>query len=168
MTLLTLRRIAGPLWRALQTAALLTVLWWILASNAGWDFGVAAIAVSTLVALAFPPAPERRSLRGLGRLIGYFCKESLLAGVQVARLAFKIRPALQPALRDHPLHLPAGPARTLFVMLISLLPGTLSADLDGELVRVHVLSTELDSDLAPLEELVAALFVIPLTEAAPA
>jgi multicomponent Na+:H+ antiporter subunit E len=156
---------AGPLWRALQTAALLTVLWWILADNAGWNFGMAAIIMATLVALVFPPVSRRWSLRGLGRLIGYFCKESLLAGVQVARLAFKLRPALQPALRDHPLHLPAGPARTLFVMLISLLPGTLSADLDGEVVRVHLLSAELDSDLAPLEEWVADLFVIPLAEA---
>ena len=166
MTLPTLRGIAGPLWRALQTAALLTLLWWILAGHAGWDFGVAAIAIATLVALAFPPAPRRWSLLGLLRLIGYFCKESLLAGTQVARLAFKIRPALQPVLRDHHLRLPVGPARTLFVMMISLVPGTLSADLDGDVVRVHVLSAELDSDLEPLEELVAGLFVIPLAKSA--
>lgn len=162
MTLPTLRGMAGPAWRTLQAAALLTLLWWILAGNAGWGFGLAAITLSTAAALAFPPAPRRWSLIGLLRLIGYFCKESLPAGTQVARLAFKIRPALQPVLRDQHLRLPAGPARTLFVMMISLVPGTLSADLDGEVVRVHVLSAELDSDLEPLEELVAGLFVIPL------
>lgn len=165
MNTVALRTRVHSLWRAVQAAALLTLLWWVLAGSAGWEFGVAVISLSTLAALAFPPVPRRWNSLGLLRLSGYFCKESVLAGTQVARLAFKMKPALQPVLRVHRLRLPAGPARTLFVMMISLLPGTLSADLEGDVVRVHVLSAELDSDLEPLEEWVVG-FLPPLAEPA--
>lgn len=164
MTTLTLRGTVSLVWRAVQAAALLTLFWWILADNAGWDFGVAAITVSTLTALVFPPVPRSWSPVGLVRFAGYFCKQTVLAGLQVAWLACRFKPALQPMLQDYPLQLPAGPARNLFVLATNLLPGTLSADLEHEVVRVHVLSAELNSDLKPLEELIAGLFAIPIAE----
>lgn len=150
--------------RAVQVAALAALLWWALADNTGWRFGAVAIAAAVAAAMAFAPAPQRWSPLGLVRFIGYFCKESMRAGLQVAWLACRPRPALRPLLRDYPLRLPVGPARNLFVLTSNLLPGSLSADLEGDVVRVHVLSAELESDLKRLEELIAGLFAIPTAE----
>jgi multicomponent Na+:H+ antiporter subunit E len=117
-----------------------------------------AIFAATLVTLVFPPAAARWNLVGLLRFLMYFCKESLLAGIQVVRLAFKANLKLRPVVVVYSLRVPSGPARTLFVMMISLLPGTLSAGLDGDKVIVHILSAELNSGLAFLEERVAGLY----------
>lgn len=62
-------------------------------------------------------------------------------------------------------HLPPGPARTLFVAIISLLPGTLSADMEEDFVRIHTVGADstatrerLAKQLFDLEEHVAATF----------
>ncbi|MEA2115747.1 MAG: cation transporter, partial [Thermodesulfobacteriota bacterium] len=58
--------------------------------------------------------------------------------------------------------LPEGSARIFFVNTISLLPGTLSADLNGNRVTIHTLDRGLPiwANIQGLEYHVAALMII--------
>jgi multicomponent Na+:H+ antiporter subunit E len=51
-------------------------------------------------------------------------------------------------------------ARRLFVNSLSLLPGTLAADIDGECLRIHALDrgVDLNGELVRLERMVSAIF----------
>src|SRR3972149_6345104 len=53
-----------------------------------------------------------------------------------------------------------SPARTLLVNTMSLLPGTLSAGIEGNRLRLHVLDTQLpvEQELGEVETRIAAMF----------
>ena len=61
---------------------------------------------------------------------------------------------------DYSLHLREGTARVFFANIVSLLPGTLSADIRGDTLIVHVLDKNLPmfEQLRRLELAVARLF----------
>jgi multicomponent Na+:H+ antiporter subunit E len=59
---------------------------------------------------------------------------------------------ITPELIEYPLRLPPGLPRVILVNTVSLLPGTLSAELVGQVLRVHVLDS-LGDFLAELEAL---------------
>jgi multicomponent Na+:H+ antiporter subunit E len=147
-------------------AAILTLLWWVLTDNAGWYFGAVAITVATLVSLAFMPQwqPSWRWLR-LIRFILYFLWKSLQGGIDVSYRALHPALPLQPVWHHYPLRLPPGRGRVLFVSVISLLPGTLSADLDDQAVHVHALNDDpaTVAELQQLEDHIAVLLSEPLT-----
>ena len=152
-------------WRAAVLAALLTLLWGVLANNAGWGFGAVAVALATVASLLLvPPKPAGWSPLGLVLFLAYFLKESLQGGVDIALRALHPKLPLQPVWIDYRLRLPEETARVLFVMTISLLPGTLSADWEGDTVTVHALTPETGAGLPDLEERIAALFALALTE----
>ena len=140
------------------------LLWWALAGGgpAAWPLGAAAIALALLAAcLLPPPSPWRMTLGGAAGFVPYFCLQSLRGGIDVTRRAFSPGRPLDPGLLTYSLSLPPGPARIFLLNVISLLPGTLSAQLwDRELI-VHVLDRKLDPKLERLEQHVAALFGMP-------
>jgi multicomponent Na+:H+ antiporter subunit E len=70
------------------------------------------------------------------------------------------RVAIAPDLVTYHLRLPAqGPSRVMFVTVLSLLPGTMAADLDGDVVRVHVLTHPVEAgSLQQLERRIAGIF----------
>jgi multicomponent Na+:H+ antiporter subunit E len=147
-------------------AAIMTLLWWVLTNSAGWYFGAVAIAVATWVSLAFMPhwQPTWRWLTAV-RFILYFLGKSLQGGIDVSYRALHPALPLQPVWHHYPLRLPPGRGRILFVSVISLLPGTLSADLDDQAVHVHALnnSPTTVAELQQLEAHIAALLSEPLT-----
>jgi multicomponent Na+:H+ antiporter subunit E len=149
------------LWRTLLFAA----LWWVLAGGAAWGFGAPVIAAAVGVSLALQPV-RRVRLRpwGMLRFAGYFLTQSPRAGLDVARRAFAPGLPLAPALLDFRLRLPEGPARTLLVNTMSLLPGTLSAGIEGNRLRLHVLDTQLpvEQELREVEARIAAMFGVDL------
>jgi len=153
-----LRSVAG---RGLLFAA----LWWVLAGGAAWGFGAPVIATAVGVSMALQPA-RRPWLRpwALARFLGFFLTQSPRAGLDVARRAFAPGLPLAPALHDFHLRLPEGPARTLLLNIMSLLPGTLSAGLAGDRLRLHVLDTRLpvEWELRKVEAHIAALFGLKL------
>lgn len=161
-----MRRSTGTwAWRTLRLVVVLTLLWWVLAGNAGWGFGGVIIMAATLAGVLFTsPQTPHWSLPGLVWFIAYFLKASLYGGIDVTRRALHPALPLQPTWINHPLRLPVGPARVLFVSTISLLPGTLSTDLDGDTLLVHALTDEagIAKELLRLEERAAALFSIAL------
>lgn len=86
---------------------------------------MAAAAAAWLSVRLMPPGAVRFNVAGLARLAVHFVRQSVVAGVDVARRAFHPRLPLQPGFMEHQLRLPAGPGRDAFTALTSLLPGTL-------------------------------------------
>ena len=145
----------------LRSLAAFVLLWEIIAgwSSRSWVMGSFAVLVSTAVALSLRPR-EARSLRWSGtlRFVPYFFLQSVRGGVDVARRAFSPGMQLEPLLVEHPLSLPPGAARLFLVNVVSLLPGTLGADVRNDCLVVHALDRSLAEELVNLERKVAGMF----------
>ena len=121
----------------------------------------AALAVSVNRRLAIP-STEGLHLMGMLRFIPYFLRISFVGGIDVARRAIWPSMPLRPGFMDYPLRLdPLGPAAAFFAAVISLIPGTLCVEHEGEpTVLVHVIDLQagFDAELECLEEYVGAIF----------
>jgi multicomponent Na+:H+ antiporter subunit E len=138
--------------------------WWALSEGVFREWTVAAVTI-LIAALAslllWPAGVWRWRLPGLAGFVPYFLAQSVRGGVDVARRALSPSMPLNPGFMRFQLRLPAGPAQVWFVWIVSLLPGTVSAELDPGSLRVHVLDLEnmpAHHTLTRLEERVAALF----------
>jgi multicomponent Na+:H+ antiporter subunit E len=142
-----------------------SLLWWLLTSGAtdSWPAGLIMVPLAVLLSLALrPPVPWQVSLLAALAFIPFFLQQSIRGGIDVAGRAFSARLPLDPALLEYPLSLPRGTARIFLLNTISLLPGTLSADLVEDRLIVHCLDTDTlaADDLHRLEARVAALFML--------
>lgn len=149
-------------WRwGLQVFVVLGAVWLALDGVGAWPVGLLAATLGALAGtLLVPGDPYRwRPLRLLGFLV-WFVGASVRGGLDVAWRAFQVRVPLEPVFVDYRLSLPAGPPRTLMLSVISLLPGSLSVDLDIEhnVLCVHLLEPAMESGLKPLERRIARLF----------
>jgi multicomponent Na+:H+ antiporter subunit E len=86
-----------------------------------------------------PPACGGVRFGPLLALLPHFLKESVVAGVDVARRAFHPRMPLNPGFVSCPLQFPPGYARNSFATITSLLPGTVSAGETEQSVVYHCL-----------------------------
>jgi multicomponent Na+:H+ antiporter subunit E len=141
------------------------VLWLIWLALNGWNslaFGLmASLAGAALGAwlATEPPHPWRPHRLILFSL--YFLWESLLGGIDVAWRAMHPRLRIEPCFKTHRLDLPAGQPRTLMISVVSLLPGTLSASIQGEdTLLVHALTPEASSSVEQLQRWIAWLFSV--------
>ena len=147
--------------------ATLVLLWVVLAEGdlgTLW-LGFLAVAAATLSSLVLlPPAGRSWSPVGTVRFAGFFLRQSVVGGIDVALRALKPGLDLDPALVEYMTQLPKGGARVLFANTISLLPGTLSAEVRDRRLLVHTLaaSPELQEELHLTEEAVARLFNVRL------
>lgn len=149
-------------------ALLIGTLWWALSDgNAqSWWVGAPAVALAVLASVAIlPPVPL--AWWQVLRFTPWFLWRSLQGGVDVAWRALDPRLPISPAMVDYRLRLPPGLPRVMLVNIMSLLPGTLSAALDGELLKVHVLDGRGDvvRDLEVLESNVAKMTGVNLAPA---
>jgi multicomponent Na+:H+ antiporter subunit E len=80
-------------------------------------------------------------------------------------MTLRPRLCLRPDMHEYGLRLQSPAARVLLANILNLMPGTLSAGLDGERLRLHVLSSELsvEDTLRDTERRVAALFGEPMS-----
>jgi len=141
------------------------LLWWVLTGGrpSSWIIGVPTIALALWVMSSAPQSPTWQiSFVGLIRFIPYFLLQSVRGGIDVAHRAYSMSLPLDPQIIDFPLNLPAGRAQIFFLNSVSLLPGTLSANLVGTTLKVHVLDHKVDPRLNQLEFQVARLFKCPL------
>ena len=137
------------------------VLWLVLAGFDPGDLPAATVAVAgaTWTSLRLlPPGKSRLSPAGIARLMLRFPRQSLIAGIDVARRALDPRLPLCPGFVTVSPRLPPGTPRDAFYALASLMPGTLPADTneDGTLL-VHCLDTgqPVAAQIAADEELFA-------------
>lgn len=108
------------------------------------------------------PARNRISIKGLFEFISYFLWQALVGGWDVARRALGPRVRVAPGFLGYHLSLPAGLPRAVFLDTLTLLPGTLSADVEGAELRMHVVDVGACSpaQIQELEQRVARLFRI--------
>jgi multicomponent Na+:H+ antiporter subunit E len=120
--------------------------------------------------VVFTAALLSRSLSGTGfrgfvwaalpGFLLFFLRSSMSGGLDVARRVLDPRLPVSPGFVIYHTTLPQGPGRVLFVNVISLLPGTVSAGLEYERLTVHALDDEsnVETALRDLEERVGRLF----------
>lgn len=155
------RRLRRALWMLPVGAGL-----WALLSGGGadsWAFGAPAILAASALAFATTPANRWRvSAGGLLRFTAFFAVQSVLGALDVARRALAWRMPLAPGFARYRDRLPHGAPRILFANTITLLPGTLSAELHGDHVVVHMLDGRMDmqGDLDRLQTRVIDLFAL--------
>jgi multicomponent Na+:H+ antiporter subunit E len=146
--------------------ALFSLLWWVLTEGqpGSWPLGGFFVVLATALSLSLSrPAPW--SAVGFARFVPFFLWWSLRGGVDVAWRACVPSLPIAPGILTYRLRLPPGRARIFMTAVISLLPGTLSAEIVRNELFVHVLDQRASSeaDLAALETRVAALFRIRLS-----
>lgn len=152
---------------ALVTGAALAVLWSLLnpGDHASWVIGAPAVLAGVTVALLIPAGPRHvPSLSGALRFAVYFARATVIGSVDVARRALRPRMALSPGFFAYATRLPPGATMILFTNVLTLLPGTLAADLRDGWVVVHCIDVTQDigADLTELEERIGDLFRLDL------
>ncbi len=144
---------------------LFALLWWILTEGAmtSWLIGVPVVVFAVLASGVLLPGTSW-SLPGILRFVPFFLWHSLRGGVDVAGRALHPRLPISPGLLKHRWRLPTGLPRVFMANTVSLLPGTLSAELSEEFLHVHVLdqSGAFESELTLIETRVARMFGLKL------
>lgn len=149
-------------WPALFTrGSVFAIIWWTLVDGQthSWLIGaptVVAVAAISVAVLAQTPFRWTQVLW----FIPFFLKRSLLGGLDVSRRALTPALPLAPVLIRDPLRTPEGLPRWVAITTISLLPGTLSADIEDDCLLVHVLDsrTNFHDGLKEVEQAIARLY----------
>lgn len=152
--------------RATSRALLLALLWLVLTGGDTDNLwlGVFAILGGTLVSLALlSDSGWRWTPAGIVRFLPFFLWQSLVGAVDVALRALRPNLPLDPDILEYEFRLPESPARVFMADAVSLLPGTLSVEIEGDCLRVHALSgPEAFETLRELESKTASLFGLEL------
>jgi multicomponent Na+:H+ antiporter subunit E len=137
-------------WPAAVRAVGLLGFWLLLtgANTADLPAGIPAVGAATWASLRLlPPGARRARVVALAGIALRIARQSLAAGVDVARRALSPRLPLRPGFVSHPLRFPPGPARDAFCTLTSLLPGSVPSGTDANgALWVHCL--DLDQPVA--------------------
>jgi len=148
---------------SLLSAVSLAAIWWVIAGGApsSWILGGPAVLAAAWTARRLETdMGVRLSFAGLSPFIPFFLWESLRGGVDVALRTLGPRLRVRPGFARYQMRLASPSARVFFANCASLLPGTLAAELEGDWLTMHALSTEADGnpELRRLERAVARLF----------
>ncbi len=149
-----------------QRTVWLLLLWWIVSENLPGGSGLGLVAILAALTASLYLLPPGTGRIRIGPLLGFllhFVWNSLLAGLQVTRLAFRGPKALNPAMLDLELALPVGPPALLLVNAIGLMPGTLGVSLTGNRLRLHTLDARLpvEAEIRALEDRIRPIFGVP-------
>jgi multicomponent Na+:H+ antiporter subunit E len=118
------------------------VLWVLLSDGNPSDLAVGVVAASAAAWASLrllPPGTSRVRPVALAGLAVRFLRQSVVAGVDVARRALDPRLPVHPGFVVYPVGLPRGPARHAFTTLMSLLPGTVPTGPSQGGILIHCL-----------------------------
>lgn len=157
-------------WRFLARLALSALIWLGLNGEdwSSWIVGGPVVLAAAWISVKLLPATTWRwSVSAALAFSGFFLRESIRGGWDVARRAISPGLSLSPAIVCHSFHLPPGPSRLFFCNAISLLPGTAVVAIADSNALVHVLdhSSSAEEELRELERRVGVLFGFELVEA---
>lgn len=149
--------------RLLVPGLFLAAFWWLLTGGepASWGIGLPVVLSATWARHRLKRGEGASySLRGLIRFLPFFFWQSLWGGLDVARRTLSPRLPVDPGFFLYRTRLSQPQARVFFANCISLLPGTLSADLQDDRINVHLLDAATDptAELVRLEHAVQGLF----------
>ncbi len=133
----------------LQLAAA-ALLWWMLTAGdpASWVIGVPAVILATVLGSRLARASSRGiALGGVFSYLLFFGIASIKGGWDVAMRALLPGARTSPVFVEYRCSLPAGWPRALFANTVSLLPGTLTVDIEEDRLTLHALS----ADMQPLD-----------------
>lgn len=126
---------------------LFSLLWWIIVQGRAdaWLIGLPAVIVATILSFKLSGyLLPKLSLTGALIFISLFIRESISGGIDVARRTLRPEMLIQPGFDRYRLNIDDPFGRLLFINCISLLPGTLAADLDEKHVDIHMLDIRQD------------------------
>ncbi|GAA5507987.1 hypothetical protein Rcae01_03445 [Novipirellula caenicola] len=153
--------------RSIVTFIVLAGLWALLTETRrdAWIVGVPVVLAASLVEARLASRDRWRwSVIGLLRFAPHFVRSSIGGGIDVAWRSMHPQLPIDPQMIAYPLRLPAGTARTFFMNVVNLLPGTVSADVRKNVLTVHAMDINqpIQRELATLEDAVAKLFAVHL------
>ncbi len=131
---------------AILRAGLLAAIWWMVTQGAAssWIIGVPTVAAATAVSLVLVPRLALPRLSAIPAFALFFLRESVRGGYDVTRRAFHPDVPLEPDFVTVSVAELGRAQRLFFLIVLSLLPGTLSCRLEGDRLLVHVLDRNLD------------------------
>lgn len=144
----------------LRLAVIAIALWLVLTEGRRLGFE-ALILIAAAVAAGMYYGPThiyRWRPVELARFLTHFVRCSLRGGIDVAWRAVRPDLPVQSLFVRRRIRLGSGQPRTLLVSAISLMPGTLTADVDGDEIVVHLLAADMEQEIDALEARIAALF----------
>jgi multicomponent Na+:H+ antiporter subunit E len=149
--------------RFLARVAMLALLWWVLTEGRGDSWLVGAPVVVFAAAVSWRLVVGRRgtwSAAGIARFVLFFLRSSFVGGIDVAARAIHPRLPIDPRIVDYRLRTRDERARVFFMGVLNLLPGTVTVDVRGEMLLVHVIDVRrpVQRQLEELEMHVAAIF----------
>ena len=141
------------------------LIWFILSKGdfASWIVGLPCVALAVVATdRLFAMGVQKVRISSLPGFMIWFLWHSLRGGLDVAWRALQPRVQLKPGFLHYPMTLPQGQARVFMVNVVSLLPGTLSADIEGDVLVLHALDTSADviAETRDAEQRVSALYGI--------
>lgn len=144
-----------------QAFTVLFLLWLVFDGFDGWPVGLFAALVGGAIAAGLAEGkPFRWNPLRLAGFAGFFVVESFRGGIDVAWRSLHPRLPIAPRFFEHEIAVPRGQPSTLLISVISLLPGTLSAELvrDEHVLVVHTLAGGGRDSVERLERRIARLF----------
>jgi multicomponent Na+:H+ antiporter subunit E len=156
---------------AFATSVALAVLWagfhWY--DPASWMVGIPTALIGGALTLFLPAtAPLRLSPLGGLRFATFAVIGIIRGAVDVSRRSLSPQ-TLQPGCIPWRTYLPQGRPRRLFAVAITMLPGTLTARIEGDMLTIHALdlTDATHAELKSLEAHVAELYRLDHTEMLP-
>ena len=142
---------------------LLAALWWLLSGGAlsSWLIGVPVVLAASWSLQRLRSAHAGSiSMTGLLRFLPLFLWESLRGGIDVVMRTLVPRMRIRPGLVVYSTRLQSEAARVFFINSVSLLPGTLAADFNGNQLTIHMLDDSIDpeDELRRLEQAVLRIY----------
>lgn len=140
---------------------LFALIWWLLTNGAinSWPIGLPAVLAATLLSVLLLP-PTTWSLSGVLRFMPFFLLHSIRGGLDVAGRALHPRLPISPGRYTYAFRLAPGLPRVFMANAVSLLPGTLSVELEADNLHIHLLDINGAHalQLVALENQLAAIF----------
>lgn len=146
---------------------LLVLVWWALTEGdlSGIGFGLVIVIIATCISVyLFPPGTRRIRVVPFVLFVMFFLVRSVTAGIDVSRRLLSPSLPANPGYLTFDLNLPEGGPRWLLANTLSLMPGTLSVELDGARLDLHCLDTRdpVEDDVRAVERKVASVFGLSL------
>jgi len=159
-------KIMKIMWTSLRWVLLLLAVWLILTTGnlASWAIGLPFIAIAILLqpssAVHADKPVQFVNFIAVLQFFYFFILESLRGGIDVSRRVLARQPQTDPVLYNYSMQLKLPQAQQIFISSISLLPGTLCADVNINQLRIHTLDQHTDTKqgINKLELLVAKIF----------
>jgi multicomponent Na+:H+ antiporter subunit E len=145
------------------------VLWWSLVEStfSSWLIGIIVVPFAAWLSITLYRNNTQKSenttsfsIVGLLKFLPFFAWQSLKGGYQTASLALSSRAAPADFI-EFETFLGSRREKILFMHIISLMPGSLTANINGQIIRIHILDiNEYSEDgLRDCEQRLSRIFV---------